>query len=171
VWTGAPTPAGARGVAAIELAVVTAVTLVMAALAVSAYGTYTARQEVRGSLAAVTSVQALVTVAFKRTGVPPVSERELPGLPSAKQPDRLIEAVRIKHGAIEMLFGNGAEKSLRGRSVHVTPFETMDGEVVWICGLRPPEVGLYPLGFSGGTNLEAQAGTTVEPRYLPAECR
>ena len=171
MWTGAPTRAAARGVAAIELAVVTAVTLVMAALAVSAYRTYTARQEVRGSLATVASVQALVTDAFRRTGVPPLSEQELPGLPAAKRPHRFVEAVTIKHGAIEMRFGDDAEESLRGRSLHVTPFETMDGEVVWICGIRPPDVGLYPLGFSGGTNVEAKTGTTVEPRYLPAECR
>ncbi len=168
---GPPTRAAARGVAAIELAAVIAITLLMAALAVSAYRTYTARQEVRGSLTAVTAVQQLVTDAFNRTGVPPVSERELPGLSAAKQRHRFIEAVTIKHGAIEMLFGSDAEKSLRGRSVQITPFETMDGEVVWICGIRPPDVGLYPLGFSGGTNLEAQTGTTVEPRYLPSECR
>ena len=54
--------------------------------------------------------------------------------------------------------------------MHVTPFETMDGEVVWICGIRPPDVGLYR-SDSPAADLEAQAGTTVEPRYLPPECR
>jgi Tfp pilus assembly protein PilE len=170
VRKGAP-PATARGLAVIELAIVIAVTLVMGALAVSAYRTHTARQEVRESLATVTALQKLVTDAFTRTGVPPISERELPGSSAAKQPHRFIETVTIEHGAIAMQFGNGAEKSLRGRSVHVTPFETMEGEVVWVCGIRPPDVGLYPLGFSGGTNLAPKAGTTVEPRYLPGECR
>jgi len=168
--TRTPAPAAARGLAAIELAVVIAVTLVMLALAIAAYRTYAAREQVRGSLTGVTSVQKLVTDAFDRTGIPPQSEQQLPGL-AAAQRRRFIENITVKHGAIEMRFGEDADVTLRGRSVHVTPFETMDGEVVWICGNRPPDVGLYPLGFSAGTNLEPEAATTVEMRYLPAECR
>ena len=171
MWAGAPAEAGARGVAAIELVVVIAATLLMLALAVSAYRTYTARQEVTRSLAAVASIQELVTDAFKRTGVPPVSERELPGVPTAKQAHRIIEAVAIKHGAIEMVFGKDADTSLRGRSVHVMPFETMDGEVVWICGfVRPASVSTLS-DSPAATDLKRRPRTTVEPHYLPAECR
>ena len=166
-----PAPTGARGIAAIELAAVIAVTLLMVALAVSSYRTHTVRRQVGESLAAVVPLQELVRKAFDGTGVPPASERDVPGSWAAMPPLRAIEAVTIKHGAIEIRFGNDADTSLRGRVLDVTPFETTEGQVVWLCGDAPAEVGLYPLGFFGGTNLPTGLQTTVDPRYLPAECR
>jgi type IV pilus assembly protein PilA len=151
--------------------VVIAVTLVMAALAVSAYRTYSVRGEVRAAVAAVAQVQDLVTDAFGRTGMPPVSERDVPGMDGATPRHRSVEAVAITHGRIEIRFGNDADESLRGQSLYVAPFETMDGEVLWLCGNRPPDVGLYRLGLFGGAPPPPPLATTVEPRYLPSECR
>jgi pilin len=166
----APSPDRASGIATIELIAIIAITLLMIALAVAAYRTYSMRQEVRAGLAAVAQVQSLVVDAFARTGVPPLSEQEVPALASSA-PHRYIEAVAIDHGRIEIRFGNDAGKALSGRSLYVTPFETMDGEVFWLCGNRRPGVGLYPLGLFDGAAPPAPLPTTVEPRYLPAECR
>jgi len=161
----------ARGVATIEVAVVIAVTLVMAALALSAYRTYAVRREVSASLSGLAPIQEAVEKAFEASGVPPASELDVPGLPHPKPLHRFIPAVAIKHGRIELRFGDDADAALRGRSVHLTPFETADSKIVWLCGDGPAEVGLYPLGFAAGTNRTADTATTVEPRYLPAECR
>ena len=160
-----------RGIATIELTVVFGVTLVMAALALSAYHTYSVRGEVRAAVAAVAQVQDLVMDAVGRTGMPPVSERDVPGMESATPRHRYVEAVAITQGRIEIRFGNDSDESLRGQSLYVAPFETMDGAVLWLCGNRPPDVGLYPLGLFRGAPPPPPLLTTVEPRYLPSECR
>ena len=143
--------------------------MLMIALTVSAYRTYSVRQEVRAALAAVSEVQTLVAHTFDRTGVPLLSEGDTPALVSP--PHRYIETVTIERGRIAIRFGSDADERLRGRSLYLTPFETVDGEVSWLCGNRPADVGLYPLGLFGGTAPPAQLSTTVEPRYLPVECR
>ena len=68
---GAPSSDRASGIATIELIAIIAITLLMIALAVAAYRTYSMRQEVRAGLAAVAQVERLVVDAFARTGVPP----------------------------------------------------------------------------------------------------
>jgi hypothetical protein len=169
-------PARARfpasgGVSTIELAVVIAVTLLMAALALSAYRTYSAREEVRAGLAAVGHVQALVKETFERTGMPPVSAHDVPALAGHAPRHRYIETLAIDHGRIAIRFAEDSGEGLRGQSLYITPFQTMDGEVLWLCGNRRPEVGLYPLGLFAGAQPPPEVPTTVEPRYLPSECR
>ena len=163
--------APARGIVAIELAAVIAVTLVMVALAISAYRTYSARSEVSRTLAAIEPVQTLVAHAYEVTGVPPASHRDVPGWPEAMVPPPLLQAIAVKHGHLEVRFGADAAAGLRGKTLHITPLETTDGHVVWHCGEGPPGVGLNPLGFVDGTNRAAELSTTVERRFLPDECR
>jgi hypothetical protein len=159
------------GIATIEIAAVLAATLVMVTLAVSAYRTHSVRREVRATLTAVTPLQSLVTAAFERSGVPPISELDVPALEPAALRHRYLEAVTIAHGRIQLRFGGDADDDLRGRSLSVSPYETMDGKISWLCGTRAPGVGLYPLGFFGGTMPPGELLSTVERRYLPPECR
>jgi type IV pilus assembly protein PilA len=164
-------PLRARGIVAIELAAVVVVTLVMAALAISAYRTYSARSEVNRTLVVAAPVQALVAHAFTQTGIPPASNHDVPGLPDALMLDPLAQAIAVKHGRIQIRFGADAAVGLRGKILHVSPLEATDGHIVWQCGDGPSDVGLHPLGFAGGTNHAPEPLTTVEPRYLPDECR
>jgi hypothetical protein len=113
-------------------------------------------------------VQQLVTDTVARTGAPPASESDMPAPPLRHQ---YIDAVTIEHGQIAIRFSDEADESLRGRSLSVSPFETMDGEIFWLCGSHPAGVGLYPLGLFGGARLPERVPTTVDDRYLPPECR
>lgn len=169
--SAARTPASRGGFTTIELVAVLAVTLIMVAVAVSAYRTYSARRDVNTSLTAVAPIQVLVTAAYNRTGAPPASELDIPGLLSVTPSTGLIDAVGISHGRIEIRFGSDASPSLRHRALLLTPFETTDGQVVWRCGGGPAEVGLYPLGFSGGTNRTTEFITGIDTRYLSERCR
>jgi hypothetical protein len=112
-----------------------------------------------------------VADSFERSGVPPASDHSIPGLQSVVPQDGPIDAVAVKHGRIEIVFGSGAAAGLRGKVLHLTPFETAEGHVVWQCGDSAADVGLYPLGFVGGTSRAPELVTTVEPRYLPEACR
>ena len=61
-------------------------------------------------------------------------------------------------------------KALRGPTLSLTPFETMDREVVWICGNDAAGRRLEASRIRRRRDREAgRPPTTVEPRYLPAE--
>lgn len=164
-------PAHRRGIATVDILGVIALTLVMMALAVSAVRTYSARSEISRTLLAVAPVQALISYSFERTGVPPASEDDVPGLNDAIAGYRVVETIEVEHGRIAIRYDHDAVTSLRGKTLYLTPFETTDGRVVWICGDGAADVGLYPLGFSGGTNRPTELVAMVEPRYLPSGCR
>jgi hypothetical protein len=157
-----------RGIATIEAVSVVAVTLLMVAVAMSAYHTYSVRREVRKTLVDVIPLQRLVTDFFASTGTPPTSESDLPAFEPVDRP--FIDGVTIERGRIEIRFSDDAAESLRGKSLPISPFETMDGDVFWLCGDRRAEIGLYPLGLFGGTPGPEVVVTTIDHRYLPPEC-
>jgi hypothetical protein len=70
-----------------------------------------------------------------------------------------------------VLYGAQADPSIAGRRISLTPYETVEGSVVWLCGNETPGPGLKPLGFAGGTRQAAQIPTTIEARYLSGPCR
>jgi hypothetical protein len=161
----------ARGLAAIEFAAVIAITVVVMALAASAFRTHSARAAIGTSLLAVAPIQTLIAHQLARNGVPPATNADVVGLVDAIAAYEVVEKIAVEHGRIEIRYGDDAIAGLRGQALLVTPFETIDGRVVWVCGDRRPEVGLYPFGFADGTNRATALVTTIEPRYLPAECR
>jgi pilin len=82
-----------------------------------------------------------------------------------------VDNVEVVDGRIDLRFGRAADSAIAGQVLSLTPFETADLEVVWVCGSAVPDVGLHPLGFSGGFRQAVQAPTSIERRYLPPECR
>lgn len=163
---------GDLGFTRLECVVVLTATTLVGAVAVAAVRTYLVRTEIVESLAFAKYAQDQVTRAFRRTGTPP-ADRTAAGL-SGGGPDtagRYVAETRVSHGRIDLVFGSAADGALEGRTLSLTPFETADGEVVWICGTNTPGVGLKPLGFASGGPLAVQAPTTIEPRYLPPFCR
>jgi hypothetical protein len=160
------------GFTAIELALVIAATALIGALGVSAWHTYVVRAQVAAAVARAAETQDLVTHAFRRSGLVPVN-RLSAGLSSdgREGSSEYVESTQIVNGRIDLHFGSRADAAIAGRTVALTPFESADQRVVWICGNRTPGPGLQPLGFSGGARQAAQGLTTIETRYLPEACR
>jgi type IV pilus assembly protein PilA len=161
-----------RGFTQLEAVVVLAATLLVVALVVTAVRTYFVRAEIAESVALAKYAQDQVTRAFRRTGTPPADSA------SAGVSDdhldvaiRYVAETRVTDGRIDLVFGPEANAALEGRTLSLTPFETADQQVVWICGAKEPGVGLKPLGFAAGGPLALQMPTTIEPRYLPPACR
>ena len=110
-----------------------------------------------------------VTEAFLRHGeVPAILEAPLGHLEDAS---RFVESVRIVNGRIDVLYGQQADPSIAGRRISLTPYETVDRHVVWLCGNEAPDPGLQPLGFADGGRQAVQIPTTIEARYLSGPCR
>jgi Tfp pilus assembly protein PilE len=156
----------------LELIAVVATTAIVAALGYAAYRTYTVRGQVQEGLAAAGEVIPHVDEFFRRHGEVPseVAAVRLRASVSADA-DAVVEAITIVDGRIDVLFGAGAHPSIAGRTISVTPYETADMHVVWVCGNEAPGLGLVPLGFAGGGRQASQVPTTVEDRYLSSDCR
>jgi type IV pilus assembly protein PilA len=160
------------GFTLLEGLIVVAVTALVGAVGVSAVRTYLARAEIAESLAFAKYAQDEVTRAFRLTGAPPPDGAGA-GLSNEgfDTGGRYLAEIGVTDGRIDLVFGAGASGAVAGRTLSLTPFETADGQVVWICGGRLPGLGLRPLGFAGGSRVAVQPPPTIEPRYLPPACR
>jgi len=167
-----PFAATGRGFSTLELAIVVVVTALIAGLGASAYKTYVVRREVAASVALAADAQEHVTQAFKRYGEPP-GDRESSGLPRVKSEShgRYVDWIDVVDGRVELHFGNEADAAIAGRTLSLTPFESADLDVFWVCGNRVAGAGLKPLGFANGARQAVQVVTQIEPRYLPSTCR
>jgi type IV pilus assembly protein PilA len=156
----------------LEGVIVVAVTALVGSIGVSAVRTYLVRAEIAESLALAKYAQDQVTRAFRNTGAPPAGRADA-GLANdgPHSEGRYVAETRVTDGRIDLVFGAEADGALQGRTLSLTPFETADRQVVWICGTQRPGVGLRPLGFAGGGRLALQPPATIEPRYLPPACR
>jgi type IV pilus assembly protein PilA len=164
-------PRACHGITVIELLMVVAVTMLIGAVGVSAFRTYVVRARIAESLALASSAETRVERAFRSTGLPP-TDRHAAGLPAgADAYGDDVESIDVVNGRIEIRFGDAADSAIAGRTLSVTPFETADLRIVWICGNKVPGVGLNPLGFAGGASQAVQVLTTIEARYLPSSCR
>jgi type IV pilus assembly protein PilA len=160
------------GFTQLEAVLVLAVTALVGALAASALRVYLARAQIEESIALARYYQDQVTRAFRRTGSPPADAASA-ALPNddLSHAGRYVAETRIIDGRIDLVFGAEANGALVGQTLSLTPFETADQQVVWVCGSKEPGVGLQPLGFAGGGPLAVQPPTTIESRYLPSACR
>jgi len=160
------------GFTLLELTAILAVTAIIGALGVSAYRTYAVRAEIVNGIASTTGVRDRVSATFRTTGIPP-KDRQAAGLDSRRDTawGDFVDDVAIVNGRVDVRFGRAADDAIGGRVLSLTPFETADQQIVWLCGNKLPGPGLEPLGFAGGAARPVQVLTPIEPRYLPPNCR
>ena len=160
------------GVTTLEAVLVVAATVLVGALGATALRTYLVRAEIEESVAFAKYAQDQVTRTFRRTGSPPADAASAGfSIDDLGDMSRDVAEIRIVDGRVDLVFGAEAGGALEGRTLSLTPFETADRQVVWVCGSKEPGVGLQPLGFASGGPLAAQPPTTIEPHLLPRSCR
>jgi type IV pilus assembly protein PilA len=162
-----------RGFAAVELVLVLAATSIVVALGISIYRTHSVRAQVAASLEETEPAQRLVAAAFRDRGTPPF-DAAATGIDDTTQHflgGTYVESLAVSNGRIDVRFGSRADRAIVGKTLSLTPFETADHEIVWICGNERPGVGIKPLGFAGGALQSVQVATAIESRFLPTSCR
>jgi Tfp pilus assembly major pilin PilA len=159
-----------RGFTVIELALVLTATGLIAALIVSAVRTYAVRAQVASGLQLATPWRSLVEVGFRHAGRVPAGWQELNAGP-VDISSIYVESVQLADGRLDIVYGNEAAPAISGKRLTLTPYETADQAVVWVCGNDVAGVGLEPLGFASGGPQAVQMPATIASRYLPAECR
>jgi Tfp pilus assembly major pilin PilA len=158
------------GFTVIELVLAAIATLIVAAVIVSAFRTHFVRAQVASGVQLASPWRSMVELRFRDSGTVPRTWADLKAA-SANISSIYVETVEVEHGRIDIIFGDGAASPIAGRRVSLTPYETADQEIVWICGNGVPGPGLEPLGFASGGPQPTQIAATVAPRYLPPVCR
>jgi prepilin-type N-terminal cleavage/methylation domain-containing protein len=162
----------ASGFTLVELVAALAVTALLAAAGFSAYRTHVVRDRIAATVVRSEPLQARVADAFRRFGIPPRDAAEA-GVPedAGRWLGDYVASVAITDGRIDIRYDDAAAAAIAGRTLSLTPFETVSRDVLWVCGNALPGAGLKPLGFAGGARRAAQTITTIDARYLPSACR
>ena len=161
---------GQRGFTVIELVLALVATGLVAALIVSAVRTYSVRAQVASGVQLASPWRSLVEVGFRHAGRVPSAWKDLNAGP-VDISSIYVDTVELADGRLDIVYGNEAAAAISGKRVSLTPYETADQTVVWVCGNDIPGVGLEPLGFATGGPQAVPIASTIASRYLPAGCR
>ncbi|MEJ2345034.1 MAG: pilin [Gammaproteobacteria bacterium] len=153
-----------QGFTLIELMIVVAIIGILAAIAIPAYQDYTVRSKVTEGLSLADSAKTAVAETYQSNGTMPAGTNASFGLPTNTSiQGKYVSKVDVTGttGQIVVTYRNvGGSPSVNGKVLTLTP-STVGGQVTWACGYAAAPV-------TGGN---AGSGTTVAPKYLPANCR
>jgi len=147
--------------------------MILAAIAIPAYQDYTIRAQVTEGLNLAGAAKAAVAESFANTGVAPAN-RTAAGMTATATDTagKYVTQVAIANGRIDVTYGDQANKTINGKVLSLTPYETADRSVAWRCGSAAIPAGApNPLGTAAAGTIAAYAASTVIDKYLPKACR
>lgn len=154
-----------QGFSLLEMMVVLAVISILLMIAIPAYVSTEARDQIRESLALIEKLKAPVELFSLNAAALPATNAEA-GLPP---PDKLlgnyVQSIELQNGAFHIAFGNKAVGALQGKFLSVRAISVTGSPgspVSWVCGYSVVPAGMEALG---------ENRSTVGQALLPVKCR
>lgn len=139
-----------QGFTLIELMIVVAIIAILAAIAIPAYQDYLVRSQVSEGSSLASGAKTSVAEYYAQYGVAPTSNPAAGLDTDTNIKGNYVTKVAVgAGGAITVTFGNKANKAIASKALQLTPaFGT--GSTTWTCN---------------------GAGTTIDAKFRPANCR
>ena len=163
-----------QGFTLIELMIVVAIIGILAAIAIPAYQDYTIRAQVSEGMTLAASAKAAVAESFANSGEAPVGRVEAGMTKTATDTSgNYVTSVGVTNGTITITYGVEANRVIKGETMSLTPYESVDLSVVWQCGdaLAPANTQLLGTAGKGVTSAHIAPSAGMLPKYRPAACR
>jgi Pilin (bacterial filament) len=80
-----------------------------------------------------------------------------------------VASIEVIGGAIVITYGREADRRIVGRTLVITPYQNLAGEIWWRCAEAQVPDGFVPLGTYAGTPVSLLR-STVSRAALPASC-
>src|SRR5688500_2502326 len=154
-----------KGFTLIELMIVVAIIGILAAIAIPAYQDYTIRAQVTEGLNLAGAVKAAVAESFAQEGTWPANNAGAGVGDAGDITGKYVTSVTVANGGITIAYGNQSNEKIEGATLGLTPFTSVNDDVIWVCGRRNS-----PSGASAGGS-EGTTSETMDDKYLPQTCR
>ncbi len=153
------------GFTMVEMMAVIAVLTILAMIAVPSYLDRIVKAQIEAALPLADLAKRAVSAYWAGTQEMP-ADNAVAALPAAdKIVGNYVSNVSVVDGAINMTFGNRANKTVAGKVLTLRPAVVDDAPVVpvaWVCGqAEAPEK----------MTVKGEDRTSIDPLYLPLECR
>jgi type IV pilus assembly protein PilA len=160
-----------KGFTLIELMIVVAIIGILAAIAIPAYQDYTIRAQVSEGLNLSAAAKAAIAESFLNTGIAPANRTAAGMSPNGVDTQgKYVSSVDVAAGVITVTYGPGANNTINGQTLGITPLLSADNSVLWRCGASAAPAGA--VGAMGGAHTGGSLGTNAAMnKYLPAACR
>ncbi len=154
-----------RGFTLVEMMVVVGIVAILALMAIPTYQDKFVRDQVAEALPLADLAKPPVALSWAVLQTFP-ADNAAAGLPVAEKiVNNFIGSVAIQGGAINITFGNKANRAILGKVLSLRPAVVEDAPVVpvtWVCGYATAPEKM---------TVKGENKTNIPPGYLPVRCR
>jgi len=154
-----------RGFTLVEMMVVVGIVAILALMAIPTYQDKFIRDQIAEALPLADIAKPAVALSWAALQTFP-ADNAAAGLPVAEKiVNNFIGSVAIQGGAINITFGNKANRAILGKVLSLRPAVVEDAPVVpvtWVCGYATAPEKM---------TVKGENKTNIPPGYLPIRCR
>jgi type IV pilus assembly protein PilA len=154
-----------QGFTLIEMLVVLGIIAILSMLALPTFEPTVPRRQVVESIELAEDFKKVVRAYYQLSRSFP-KDNAAAAIPNAENLlGNYVDRIDLNQGAFHLHFGMKAHASIKGKTLTIRPIlvrDSPDSPISWLCGHSAIPTGMYS---------SADNRTSVEPKFLPFECR